>query len=122
MMANEKEPEAEFTLPQEGHGLSLNYAVLAFISTLIGAGILGAPFIFYQFGILCGIVIMIFFAVLQSNTLRLLLYSKDLLPGKPESMFEIGYLLFQRKSIFVISTVLVLYSLGLIIAYLVVLS
>ena len=121
-MANEKEPEAEFTLPQEGHGLSLNYAVLAFISTLIGAGILGAPFIFYQFGILCGIVIMIFFAVLQSNTLRLLLYSKDLLPGKPESMFEIGYLLFQRKSIFVISTVLVLYSLGLIIAYLVVLS
>lgn len=93
-MTSQEEPEELPEQQHEAHGLSLNFAVLAFISTLIGAGILGAPYIFYQFGIIGGIVIMIIFAALQSNTLKLLLYSKDLLPGKPESMFEIGYLLY----------------------------
>ena len=51
------------------------------------------------------------------NTSWLYLKTKDLLPGKPESIFEIGYILFERKSIFVISVVLVLNSLGLVMVY-----
>jgi len=40
-----------------------------------------------------------------------------LIPGKPESLYEIGYILFQRKAIFMISGILVLNSLGMVMVY-----
>lgn len=43
--------------------------------------------------------------------------AKDLVPGKPESLYELGYILFQRKAIFMISGILVLNSLGMCMVY-----
>jgi amino acid permease len=48
------------------------------------------------------------------------LLAKDYLPGKPMSMFEIGFILFNRSSIFFISTIIIFNSLGLIIIYFIV--
>lgn len=47
------------------------------------------------------------------NRAWLYLKSKDLIPGKPESMFEIGYYLFGRKSIFFISAMILIWSAGI---------
>lgn len=102
--------------------LSVPMAVLAFISTLIGGGILGIPFVFYQFGFIGGVIIMALFGILQCNALWILCLAKDILPGKPESLFEIGYLLFKRKSIFMISVVLIICSMGSVMVYLIVMS
>jgi len=40
-----------------------------------------------------------------------------LIPGKPESLYEIGYMLFKRSSIFIISACLAINSLGLCMVY-----
>jgi len=50
----------------------------------------------------------------------LYLLAKDYLPGKPMSMFEIGFILFNRSSIFFISAIIIFNSLGLIIIYFIV--
>jgi len=56
-------------------------------------------------------------ALLTTNSTWLYLKCKDLIPGKPESLFEIGYILFKRNAIFGISFILALYSLGLCMVY-----
>lgn len=48
--------------------------------------------------------------------------TKDLIQGKPESMYEIGYMLFNRTSIFMISSILMLNSFGLVMVYFIVFS
>jgi len=52
----------------------------------------------------------------------MLLKVKDMLPGKPESLFEIGFWLFKRPSIFFIAFILLINSLGLVIVYFIVYS
>ena len=47
----------------------------------------------------------------------LFIHSKEFLPGRPETMYEIGYHLFKRMSIFVISIIITLNSFGLMIIY-----
>ena len=56
------------------------------------------------------------------TTLSAVLYleAKDLLPGRPESMYEIGYILFKRPSIFGISAIVIVNSFGLLIIYFIV--
>ena len=44
------------------------------------------------------------------------------MPGKPESLYELGYMLMARKSIFLLSGTLVLNSLGLVMVYFIVFS
>ena len=40
-----------------------------------------------------------------------------MLPGKPESMYEIGYILMKRPSIFILSSILMLNGLGMVTVY-----
>ena len=47
---------------------------------------------------------------------------KDLIPGKPESLYEMGYMLMKRPSIFMISGILNVNSLGLVMVYFIVYS
>jgi amino acid permease len=61
-------------------------------------------------------------SVHQCNTSWLYLNTKDLIPGKPESMYEIGYMLFNRSSIFFISGIIVLNAFGLVMVYFIVFS
>jgi len=50
-------------------------------------------------------------------TVPLYLRATEYLPGKPESFFEMGYLLFERRSIFVICFVVWFNSFGLMLIY-----
>ena len=43
--------------------------------------------------------------------------AKDLTPGKPESLYEIGYILYGRFSIFMISSILVFNAFGMCMIY-----
>lgn len=45
------------------------------------------------------------------------LATKDLIPGKPESLFEIGYMLFKRASIFFVSAIITINGFGLCMVY-----
>ena len=64
-----------------------------------------------------GVIILFALAIHQSNTAWMYLCTKDIIKGKPESFFEIGYFLFKRPSIFLISSVLVLNAFGLTMVY-----
>ena len=52
----------------------------------------------------------------------LYLSAAEYLPGKPESLFEIGYLTFKRTSIFLISFIVWFNSFGLMIIYFILFS
>jgi len=68
-------------------------------------------------GLWTAIAFMILMAFLTLNSTYLYLKAKDLIPGQPESLFEIGYILFKRYAIFAISSILAIYSLGLCMVY-----
>ena len=87
--------------------------MLIIISTMIGGSIVTLPFAFYQLGLVCGTAFLVFNAFLTINRSWIYLKAKDLIPGKPESMFEIGYYVMGRKSVFLISTVIFLQSMGI---------
>ena len=92
------------------------------VSTMVGGGIIALPFAFLQLGFGLSLTLVIFTWLQTSNSTWLYLTVKDLIPGKPESLYEIGYMLMKRKSIFIISSVLTLNSLGLVMAYYIVYS
>jgi hypothetical protein len=54
----------------------------------------------------------------SSNSAWLYLKSKDYLPGHPESLFEMGYLLYKRLFIFLISGIFFAGSSGMVTLYL----
>jgi amino acid permease len=64
------------------------------VSTIVGGGIVGLPYAIQQMGLYCSSIIMVIFALHQLNTSWLYISSKDLIEGKPESIYEIGYMLF----------------------------
>jgi len=100
--------------------LSINGAIFAIISTIVGCGIVGLPYCFLHLGFILSIFLMIILSFQTYNSTSILLKVKDMLPGKPESLFEIGFWLFKRPSIFFIAAVLVINSLGLVIVYFIV--
>jgi amino acid permease len=101
----------------EHHGLSTFGAALTIVSTIVGGGIVGLPFAFYTTGLPTGIVILVLMCLQTVASTKLYLCCKDLLPGQPESLFEMGFVLFKRSSIFVISGVLIFNSFGLMLLY-----
>ena len=97
-------------------------AVLTIVSTIVGGGIVGLPYGFYQLGLPLAMAVMLLVAVHQCNTSWLYLNTKNLIIGQPESLYEIGFVLFSRPSIFFISAILVLNSFGLVMVYFIVFS
>jgi len=108
--------------PDVHNALTVSGAVLTIISTIVGGGIVGLPYGFYNLGIYLGCAIMIGVGFQQANAAWLYLCTKDLVAGKPESIFEIGYMLFKRKSIFFISVILAMNAFGLVMVYFIVFS
>ena len=94
-------------------------AVLTIISTIIGGGIVGLPYGFQQLGLYISLTVMVLVGVLTLSSAWLYLNTKDLIQGKPESLFEIGYMLFHRSSIFFISAVLAINAFGMVMIYLI---
>ena len=98
----------------------MNGAVFAIISTIVGCGIVGLPYCFLHLGFFISLFLMILLSIQTYNSTSMLLKVKDMLPGKPESLFEIGFWLFKRPSIFFISVILLINSIGLVTVYLIV--
>ena len=90
------------------------------ISTIVGGGIVGLPFAFYYTGLFIGVTLVVLMAIQTVFSVRLYLAAKDLLPGAPESLFEIGFILFKRSSIFYVSTIIIANSSGLMLIYFIV--
>ena len=91
--------------------------ILSIISTILGGGIVALPFGLYMLGFYAFIFLMIAMGLSTINSSILYLKAKDLTPGKPESLYELGYILFKRKSIFAISLILFINSFGLVMVY-----
>ena len=101
----------------EDHALGTFGGITAVISTMVGGGIVGVPYAFYQFGIIPATVFMLIMGILTVNSSWLYMKAMMLVPGKPESIFEIGYILFKRNSIFAFSGVLFANSFGICMVY-----
>jgi amino acid permease len=92
-------------------------ASLSAISTIIGGGIVGLPFAFFNLGFIAGFIIEVIFAYLTRLSCQIYLAAYELIPGKLDSLYEIGYMIFGRKSIFMISFIIAINSFGLMMIY-----
>ena len=119
LMYSMKEDEVDLG---DSHALTTFGAVLTVVSTMVGGGIVGIPYAFLQMGLIISLALMIFTVLITINQTWLYLQVKDLIPGKPESLYEMGYMLMKRKSIFLISIILNVNSLGLVMVYFIVYS
>ena len=86
--------------------------MLTLVATNIGGGIVGLPFAIYNAGAVLGAFLVVFFALMTQLSVVLMLRTKDLTPGKYESLYEIGYALLGRWSIFLICGILFLTTFG----------
>lgn len=87
--------------------MSTNAGVLATLSALVGGGICTISYGINDTGVVFIITLIVIMNIQTINRTWLYLESKDLNPGLPESFFEIGYILFGRKSIFIICGLMV---------------
>ena len=107
-------------LDGEHKRLSSKGAALAIVSTIVGGGIVGIPYAFYYTGLGLGIALIVFMGLQTVSSVKIYLEAKDILPGKPQSLFEIGYMLYKRNSIFIISAIIIFNSFGLMMVYFIV--
>ena len=99
------------------HGLTRFQGALAILSTCVGAGIVGLPKSMYSLGIPISVFLQILVIWVTHTSSNLYLYVKDLVPDHPESLYEIGYLLMGRASIFVLASTFIVNSFGLCLIY-----
>ena len=102
---------------EDHHALTKMGAALTILSTTIGGGIVALPSAFYQTGLILGPSLVVIMAVQTTFSSVIYLEAKDLIPGKPESLFEIGYVLFKRPSIFGVCGIIIFNSFGLMLVY-----
>ena len=95
---------------------------MAIISTIVGGGIVSLPHSIYFTGFIFGFLLMVLSGIQTTYSVLLYLKAKDYLPGEPQSIFEMGYILFGRQSIFWISGILIFNSIGLMLIYFMVFS
>ena len=90
---------------QHGEGLSTMGGALAILSTIVGGGIVGLPNAMLVLGLFVGIPLnaLVCFITFLSGIVYLGL--RDLIPGRPNSLYEIGYMLQGRKSIFLVALI-----------------
>lgn len=102
----------------EGHGtLGLWGVVFAIISTIVGGGILSIPWAIKTCGLALGIIIAALSALQVMLSSNLYLKAREMCPNKPESMYEQGFVLIGRPSIFLISFLTFINSFGLLIIF-----
>lgn len=104
------------------HGLTTFTGILAILSTIIGGGIVSIPYSFVSVGIPFGILLNILGVILTIFSIDLWLATKDIVPDKPESMYEIGYMCIARPSIFFVGLAQFTNALCLVMLYFIVFS
>ena len=83
---------------------------------------MGLPYAFLELGLYLTTALLVIVILQTGNSCWLYLKAKDLMPGRPESLYEIAYMLMARKSIFLLSATLLGNSFGLVMVYFIVFS
>lgn len=99
------------------HGLTTFTAAVTIISECIGAGMVSLPLTYLRTGVFVTLLLLLYSVVRITSSCYILLKTKDVIPGKPESLFEMGYILIGRPFIFIMSFTLFTYCTFLTIAY-----
>lgn len=81
---------------------------------------MGIPYAFYYLSLEVGLTVVAAMAFQTVLSVKIYLEAKDLIPGSPESLFEIGFILFKRSSIFFVCFIIIFNSLGLMLIYFIV--
>ena len=98
-------------------GLTLFSGILALISSCVGGGIVGLPHAFLNVGISGAVILNLLVIVSTALSINLYLGIKDAVPDKPESLYELGYMIAGRRSIFIIAATRIVNSLMLCMIY-----
>ena len=102
------------------HGLSINQGALAILSTCVGGGIVGLPLAMYNLGLPLAIFLQVLVMFSTHMSSNMYLYIKDIVPDRPDSLYEIGFMIMGRKSIFILASILIINSFGLCMIYFIV--
>lgn len=116
-------PEAaslEVETPAEG--LTAFGGGLAVLSTILGGGIVGLPFAIFMLGLPLGIALNVVVVYLSYESGMMYMALRNILPNKPDSLYEIGFELLGRRAIFLNAFVNFVMSTGLMLIYLIVIS
>jgi len=100
--------------------MSMFEAALAIVSTIVGGGIVGVPYSLLHAGIPFGIFLHFIVALSCSYSCTLYIHAKDLIPIQVESLYEIGFSVMGRCSIYLVSVIVWVASLGLMMIYFIV--
>ena len=95
--------------------MNLCEMALALVATYIGVGLLAMPFVIYSMGLVLGLITIFSVSLFTLMSFWLMLKTKDLTPLKPESMYEIAYVLFGRAAVFIVCLFIVLRNFGAIV-------
>ena len=71
---------------------------------MVGGGIVSIPYSFVSVGIPFGLVANVIAVIVTMVSCDLYMAAKDIVPDKPHSFYEIGYLTLGRNSIFMVGT------------------
>lgn len=91
--------------------------VFAIISTIVGGGIVSLPWAIKTVGLGIGIAFGVFSALQVMLGSNLYLKAREMCPDQPQSMYEQGFVLLGRSSIFIISLLTFIQSFGLIVIF-----
>lgn len=75
------------------------------------------PYVFYHMGIYFGTLAVLTITFIDALSSMMLLKTKNLIPGRSESIYEISYLFFGRYAIYMYCGSLFLLNFGAIVAY-----
>ena len=111
---------SRYSIMAGDHGLSINQGALAILSTCVGGGIVGLPLAMFNLGLPLAIFLQVLVMFSTHMSSNMYLYIKDIVPDKPDSLYEIGYMIMGRKSIFILASILIINSFGLCMIYFIV--
>ena len=97
--------------------MTLQEASLGLVSTIIGGGFVAVPFSFYYLGIPLATITIVITAYLSYLSGELYIESRHKMPWRVDSMYEMGFILSGRKSIFIISFIIFFMCFGVSMIY-----
>ena len=98
----------------------ISSVIMNMLNTIIGAGVVGLPFVFSSAGLCGGLVLMFFFAFISTYTLKLLIISARMCGQK--NYEDLCEYLFGRKGYYFVSIVMLVFDFGATLSYLIILG